>query len=246
MNTKVHDPQVIELVRIKQWYIPRDAVSYQTLKSVGVPLLIIHKDFLPTLQLSTRRNNIRAKEVDWKSILETRLDQVGAQWLSQADRKSKITDDKMVFMAKATTKNRKSIASLDASLAKFFARWSFRYHPVFSETLDRCKLVADFKFDPELQPVVPSIVPEPKTEHELVLGFTKIKITFYDKPHKDLTTNLRLASMLAPLVVLEVFTQAGSKWLPVHSSTFKDPQIGNLDQFLNAMAILHGRQQLRE
>ena len=241
MSTKVQ-AKIIDLVKIKSWYIPRDAESYQTLNSLGVPLLLIPKDFLPTLQLVTRRHNVRAKETLWMDIFHKRLDETGALWKSRMDRSCKLGDTKLIFLAKVSSLNREAITKLETSLAKFFARWSFRYYPTFSETLDRYKLVVEFRFDAELQPIMPSVVPEPKTEYEWVIGFTKVRLTFYDKNTEDTRKN----GIIAPLTVLQVYAQTGSTWEPVYRSTFKPNQIGDMGQFLSAMGILYGRMKTRE
>lgn len=240
MSTKTQS--VIELVKVKSWYIPADAMSYQALKSAGLPMLIFHKDFLPTLQLATRRHNIRAREILWSDMLNTRLDLVGEQWKSKEGRSCKLTETKLIFLAKANETNRKAIALLEASLAKFFARWAFRYYPVFSETHDRYKLVVDFKFNPELSPIIPVIPVDVKLESELILGFTKIKVTFFDKP----TEELRVRGMIAPLIMLEVFAQAGNSWQPMYTSTCKPAQIGNVATFIPGFAELFKRMKINE
>jgi hypothetical protein len=240
MSTKTHT--VINLVRVKSWFIPGDAASYQALKEAAGPLLIFHKDFLPTLQLATRRHGIRAKETLWTDLFHKRMDLIGAAWKAKPGRNCRITDDKLVFQAKSSKRNRMAVAQLEASLAKFFARWSFRYRPVFSETADRLKLVIEFKFDPELQPIVPVVPVDVKRTYEMVLGFTKLSLTFYDKPSED----VKVRGMIAPLVLLEVFTQTGNTWHAVHTSTFKPAQIGDIRGFSPGFAELLNRMNANE
>ena len=239
MSTKIQEPRIVELVRFKQWYMARDAVCYQTLRELGVSCLLIHKDFLSLLQLATKRANVRAREVQWSSIFDAAMTDVGLKWNSRPGRTCSLGSDKLIFLAKTTEANRVAISKLEVALGKFFARWSFRYRPVFSATADKLKLVVDFRFDAELQPLVPSVVAEPKSEFALDLGFTRFKLTFYDKP----TEETRRKALLAPLIVAEVFVQAGSEWQVVHTGTFTRFQIGDLSPFFTAMAILHGKQQ---
>jgi hypothetical protein len=217
-------------------------MAYQALKSASVPMLIFHKEFLPTLQLATRRHNIRARERSWADVFGERMDKLGKAWLARPGRSCKLTDTKLVFLAPANETNRKAIAAMEASLAKFFARWSFRYYPVFSEALNRYKLVVEFRFDPELTPVVPIVPVDIKKEYELQLGFSKIKLSFYDKPSED----IRVRGMIAPLVLLEVFTQTGNTWHTTHTSAFKANQIGEVEKFLPCVAELFNRMQLNE
>lgn len=242
MRNQFQTQSVIDLVRVKSWYIPANAESYQLLKGASVPMLIFHKEFLPTLELALRRKGIRARETLWGDIFGERMDKIGSQWKIKAGRTCKITDTKMVFTANASEANRKAIASLESSLAKFFARWSFRYYPTFSEVVDRYKLVVEFRFDPELVPVVPVVPVDIKKDYELQLGFTKLKVTFYDKPSDD----PKVIGMIAPLVLMEVFTQTGNTWHNTHTSTFKPSQIGEVDKFLPCMAELFNRMQISE
>ena len=225
---------VINLVKIKSWFIPADAEAYQALKDAAGPMLIFHKDFLPTLKLATSRRNIRAKEVPWADIFARRMDAIGEQWRSSKDRTCKITDTRLVFIAKASKRNRAAMAALEPALAKFFARWSFRYRPVFSETPDKLKLVIDFKFDPERQPFMKVAPVDVKRVYEMELGFSKISLTFYDKPSDD----PKVAGMIAPLILLEVFTKTGLEWYSVHTATFKPAQITDVIAFAPGFAEL--------
>lgn len=242
MSTHPQSQSIIDLVRIKSWYIPADAMAYQALKAASVPLLIFHKEFLPTLQLATKRHGIRARQRTWDEVFGERMDKVGGAWLAKKGRTCKITEAKLTFLASANESNRKAIAALEASLAKFFARWSFRYYPVFSEAVDRYKLVVEFRFDPELGPIVPVIPVDVKKEYELQLGFTKLKLTFYDKPSED----VKVRGMIAPLVLMEVFTQTGNTWHATHTSTCKPQQIGDVGKFIPGVAELFNRMQMNE
>lgn len=235
MSTKTQ--QVVYLVKIKSWYLPKDAQSYDLLKKASVPLLIFHKDFLPTLQLATRRASLRAKEVLWSDVYNERMTKVGVQWKSKPGRTCKLGDSKLVFLAKSTASNRTALAALEGSLQKFFARWAFKYYPVFSETASQLKLVVDIKFDPGRLPVTPIELPEQKRIYELVLGFSKVRLSFYDK---DVET-LRKRGLIAPLVLLEMFTQAGTEWQLVHQSTTKPSQIGDITGFIPGVAELFSR-----
>lgn len=235
MSTKTQG--IINLVKIKSWYLPQDAESYQLMKEASVPLLIFHKDFLPTLQLATKRHKLHARETLWADLYETYLDKIGAQWKSRNDRSCKLGDTRLVFLAKATSANRKSIAHLEASLSKFFARWAFSYWPLFSETRDQLKLVVETKFDPGRLPITPIVVPDQKREYDLVIGFTKIRLTFYDKA----SDALRIRGMVAPLVLVEVFTQTGSDWTLVHQSATPPSKIGDITSFIPCVGELFTR-----
>lgn len=240
MSTKTQS--VIDLVRIKSWYIPGSAQAYAAMKAASVPLLIFPKDFLPTLHLATRRLGAVTTESSWSDLFGSTMDKIGAQWKSKPGRTCRITDTKLVFVCDTSDANRKAVAALEAGLRKFFARWAFRYNPEFSENATKFKLVVNFKFDPELTPVVPVVEPELQREYELQLGFTKVKLTFFDKrPNEP-----RFSHLIAPLVLLEIFTQAGSEWVSVFSSTCKPAQIGDVSKFAAGYAELFSRMQQNE
>jgi hypothetical protein len=240
MSTKTQS--VIDLVRIKSWYIPGSAQAYAALKASSMPLLIFSRDFLPTLHLAIRRSGAVTKEVPWDQIFGPAMDKIGLQWKSKQGRTCRITDNKMVFLCAPSEANRKAISSLDVCLRKFFARWAFRYHAEFSENATKFKLVVNFKFDPDTMPVMPVFEPEAEREYELVLGFTKMKLTFFDKR----PNGPRFANIIAPLVLFEVFTQAGSEWVPTFSSTCSPSQIGDVSQFAGGYAELFNRMKSNE
>lgn len=222
-------PTIISLVKIKSWYIPADPESYSILKGVGVPLLKIHVDFLPTLQLVTKKNNIRAQAKSFQDVFNEVMDKVGTQWI-KGGRKCIITDKRLTFTADLSSRNKKAIAYLENYLSDFFARWGFSASPEYSESQTKAKLVFDFKFNPNINPIIPTVEEIPQPEMELILGFTKIKLSFLDNK------NTRSPSMM-----LQIFIQCGGDWQPLHSGTFTNSQIGDLTPILNGLGILHSR-----
>ena len=237
-------PQVIKFVRVKQWYIPEDAESYQLLRSAGVPLVKIHADFLPTLQLATKPRGIRAKSRPFSEVYAEKMDALGAQWLSKPERKCKIGDNRAVFSAPLTERNKKKINELDDFFTRFTSRWGFSYKPVYSESDKSVKLVVDLKFDPNKNPVVPSVSPPETQTHELELGFTKLRVTFNNKRTAPqfgnrATTDRGVMALGSPYSLLEVFVKAGTDWQLVHTGTFIADTVGSMDSWLQAMAVIH-------
>lgn len=246
-NTQRPSP-VINFVKIKSWYVPADAESYQLLRSIKVPLLKVHQDFIPTLKLATEAKGIRAKSVPFSEVLSGFLDRIGSVWLSKPGRKCKLSEHRSQFTCPSTPKNRKSIAKLDSLFQEFTSRWGHSYAPVFSETPKELKLVLDYKFDPQRQPLVPSVTPEVEQSAELILGFTKIKITF-DVRRVTAPTRSRgdvrgqaASAVGAPTHILEVFTKAGTDWVQVHTASFTHYSMGDLLPFLSCLGDLHNQQ----
>ena len=233
--------RIVNFVRIKGWYIPADADSYNLLKLIGAPLCKIHGDTLPSLEIAMRPKDIRAKAVNFSEILGPYLDKIGTVWQSKDGRKCKLNDTQLVFTAPLTAKNKKAINSLDSSLTSFFSRWGFSYRPVYSDdSSTRCKLVVDFRFDPDRNPVIPTVEEEPTTPVEVEFGFTKLRITFgkqrtateYGKTGSWQNEAKKVGT---PFHLLEVFTKVGAEWQLVHSGTFMNNTLGELDKWTTTM-----------
>lgn len=238
---------VIEFVKVKSWYIPADAKSYQTLRSLKVPLLKLHQDFIPTLQMVTRPAGIRARSIPIKEVMDKFMDKIGEIWLSKPGRRCRMNETRSVFHCKSTPKNRKSINKLDSLFQEFTSRWGFSYSPVFSETPKELKLVLDYKFDPSRSPVVPAVVEHQEPVFELELGFTKIKITFDVRrmmvPLRGRDDHRVVAptAVGAPTHILEIFSKAGTGWIQVHTGSFTMDTIGDMSQFLGCLSVLHAQ-----
>jgi hypothetical protein len=235
-NTQ-QEPQILNLVRIKNWYVPGDDSTYKLLRSMKLPLLKINRDFLPVVKLKTGPLGIRARSREFSEILNERLDRVGAAWVAKKGRTCKLTDKRLSFSAPCTDQNRKAIAAIEASFAKFCLRWGHRYAPSYSEANDRLRLVLDYSFDPDRNPVIESGADEMKDAFEVELGFTKLKFTFMDKAPK--TNGSR--QQLPPVIHLEVMSKMGTEWKSAHTSTFVSQQIGDLSQMMVVLSKLQDR-----
>jgi hypothetical protein len=181
--TKALEPTIIRLTRLKQWYIPADTETYLTLRSVGIPLLRIHRDFLPTVGLLTKKHNIKAKEVNFKDkILDPFLDKVGSSWLRKDNRRCEITATTMRFDAvrpESFEEAKETIPKLQKILEDFFARWGYGCRFDLSQVKTRIRLNVEYWLDPEKLPVIP--IEEDVAAIEpirLKFGFTRISISF--------------------------------------------------------------------
>ena len=245
---------VIKFARLKGWLIPQDAESYQLLKKVGMPLCKMHEDLVPALQMAVRGKGIRAKVSPFSEVLDTYLDKVGAQWNSKDARKCKIdeTQRRLTFTGPLTSKNEKAVDKLDSSLKAFFARWGFSYNAVYStDTVsNKLKLVADYKFDVNRNPIIPDTEVVDDQPVELVLGFTKIRISFNKRREVSGTAGdgftKAVSKVGAPYHLLEVLNQAGTEWQVIHTGTFIDETIGDLNKWLVCMAGLANTQKVKD
>lgn len=234
----------IELVKVKSWFIPADATSYKILRQLGLPLTKIHRDSVPLMKLATEPRGIKAHARNFSELLEKRLDQMGQAWKSKPGRTCKLTETRLSFTAPASDKNRRDVIFIDTSFSKFCQRWGFKYVAEYSERDDKIRLVVDYSFDPGRNPVI-DLAEQVKTPtvFELALGFTKIKIDFLSSP-STLIGGKRLAQALPPVIKVDILTQKGSEWETVHTGTCVDQQIGDLSQFMAAVAQMYERRAL--
>ena len=230
--------QIIELVRIKSWFVPKDVDTYRMLRGLKMPLLKIHRDTLPLLKLVTGPRGIRARSTDFSTILEERLDKIGSQWKSKPGRTCKLTDSRLLFAAASTDSNRRAIAALESSFDKFCRRWGHKVTPVYSERDDRLRLVIDYAFDPSRNPIVESEPVETSRQFEFELGSTKLRLTFMDKP-----TSAQGGRNMPPIILFEAYAKAGSEWKLAHTGTCVDPEIGDPTQLMTAISLLVDRRQ---
>jgi len=216
-------PTIIYLTRIKQWYIPADTDSYLALRAAGVPLLRIHRDFLPTVGLLTKKHNIKAKERNFKTdILDPFLDKVGSSWLRKANRRCEIQATTMRFEAikpEAFEEAKEVIPKLQKVLEDFFTRWGYGFSFELSQVKTRLRLNVEYWLDAEKLPIIPieqDVAELPRVQ--LKLGFTRISMMFGDK-YVD--------------TLIEV--SQGGVFKPLHSSRCLYSQISSVAPLIKAL-----------
>lgn len=220
---KKAQPRVIRLTRIKQWYLPADAESYMILRSVGVPLTRIASDFMPTLQLITRSNNIRGKEVSFThDILDPHLDRIGAQWLKAADRTCTIKSRTMKFEtthARALGAAREVKDKLQDNLERFFTRWGYRSTFTQSEHRGKFRLYVEYWFDSKVLPVIPLEADEKAVpEATLTLGFTRIGLKLMPRE-----------------IMVTISISQGGNFVPLHTSRCLYSQVSDVRRLTAAL-----------
>lgn len=222
-------PTIIHLTRIKQWYIPADTESYLTLRKAGVPLLRIHRDFLPTVGLLTKGHNIKAKEKVFKTeILDPFLDKVGASWLRKQNRRCEIQAQTMRFEAikpESFEEAKETIPKLQKVLEDFFTRWGYGFSFDISQAKTRIRFSVEYWLDAEKLPIIPieqDVAELPRIQ--LKLGFTRISMMFGDK-YVD--------------TLIEV--SQGGVFNPLHSSRCLYSQISSVKPLIRALCEVPNR-----
>lgn len=162
MKSKNESSEVkkIKLVKIKQWYMPFDGDSYKVLRAVGIPLVRFHEDFLPTVRLVCHKHKIRGSLINFKGdILEPFLDRIGTAFNNKEHCRASIGARAMSFETLKPEVFEKikneTIPKLENLLRAFFSRWGYKSRFDYSEHRGKIKLVVDYWFDSEAQPIIP-------------------------------------------------------------------------------------------
>ncbi len=215
--------QIITLTKIKQWYLPVDAESYNILKRAGVPLIRIHENLIPTLSLLTKGKGIGAKVVDFNdTILHPYLDELGSRWQKKEHRKVTINASTLKFEtthASIQASSKEALVKVETSLRRFFTRWGYTSVFEVSESRGKVKLHVSYKHDSNKPPVIP-LVEDPTSLPviKLQLGFVRISLTL---GATEVETNISVA--------------AGSDWTSVQTTRCLYSQVSDVRPFINAL-----------
>lgn len=224
-------PTVISLTKIKQWYLPADAESYQVLKKAGVPLLRIHHSFLPTLRLIAKSNNFVGKEVSFEDTIIGPFREMLAETWNRKYGKAIITNKSMTFLATDPEKIvqlKKALPKLEELIHKFFTRWGFKYTPDYSESKggNRVKFNLNYWFDSNKLPILN--LEEKKDEArkiQLKLGFTRLTFLFEPQTNTGKHSNVHLT----------IESSQGGRWTPVKTTKCLYTEISNVLPLVTAL-----------
>lgn len=214
----------ITFTKIKQWYLPVAAEDYKALRALGVPLLRVHQNFLPTLSLITKGHDYSGRLVSFKDdILNPYLDNLGQKWQQSQSRKCSISASVLKFEARLEPKNVEAFTKLEASLRKFFVRWGYSASFDYSETRGKGKLHIQYKYDSKKSPVI--VLKEDSTSLpaiKLEIGFVRLTLTLGEK---EIETNIAIS--------------AGGQWSSLHTSRCLYTQVSDVRPMVaSLMAIV--------
>jgi len=227
----------------KGWFVPADALSYDIMRQNGINQLLVSSWFLPTLRLALSRKKVQVEEVSFAdTYLIPKLDRLGASWMKRNGCRVTTTlqpsaQSSMVLSAPKTEQNLKLIAGIEANLASFFLRWGVKFYSDFNDKGAKYRLNITFQFKGDVSPIIPTLQHEDKKVYDLVLGFTKIRISFYEKASAE----ARAKNLIAPAILTEVFTQIGTEWAVVHTGTCKPSQVGDLAPLVGVIGELSAK-----
>lgn len=233
MNNSSKKPpqQIIQLTKIKQWYLPVDAESYNILKAAGAPLIRFHEDFLPTLSLLTKPRNIKAKVVSFNDdIMHPFFDKLGELWNNKEHRRATINNTSLKFEtthASILKNSKAAIEKIEASLRRFFTRWGYTAVFEFSESRGKCKLHVTYKHNSNNLPVIP-LVDDPASQPvvRIKLGYIRISLTMMTR---EVEVNVAIAS--------------GTGWNSISTTRCLYTQFGNVKPMINSLMDIVNKDQ---
>jgi hypothetical protein len=238
--------KIINLTRIRQWYIVADAESYLTLKEIGVCMTRFHQDFLPTLKLLTDKHDVRGKEVKFKDeILDPFLDRVGNTWMKKHPTFDCTIDSKtMIFEVKKATGYdvaRKTIPKMEEVLSAFFSRWGYRSKFEYSEARGKVRFAVEYWFDPERQPIVvlaEGVQEKPKVQ--IKFGTMRLSLAFDDPRGKvetlrDKSGDASGKRVNIGYVHVTIEISQGGKFVPFHSTRCTYDQVSSVKPIILAL-----------
>ena len=213
----------VTLTKIRQWYLPVDAQSYNNLKAAGIPLVRIHENFIPTLKLLSKSAKLVFNAVDFNgTILHPYLDELGTRWQKKDHRTVTINASVLKFEtthASAREQALEPLEKIEASLRRFFTRWGYGATFERSENRGKHLLHVKYKHDSSKPPVIPFVEDAtslPKISLEL--GFLRIQISMGEK---EIETNISVAT--------------GPGWTSIQTSRCLYSQVSDVRPMLTAL-----------
>lgn len=221
--------QIIKLTKIKQWYLPVDADAYKTLRAIGVPLIRIHENFLPTVNLLAKKHKTRFQALNFnETILHPYLDELGARWQKKSNRKATITSNVLKFETShqsAGEAAKAALPKLEASLRRFFTRWGYSATYEVSESRGKIKFHVQYRYDVEKTPIVHLVEDATSLPQiHLDIGFVRLSLTLGEKE-----------------IETTVSVQGGTTWQPIHTSRCLYSQVSDVRAMVNTLMDIPSR-----
>jgi hypothetical protein len=222
---------LITFTKIKGWYLPVDVDSYKVLVDVGVPMIRIPENFLPTLKLITKKHKIKARLVDFDDEIKNPfLDNLGEKWGTRKHCKAVIDDKTMRFEttdASIHTVSAAHLLKIENAVRTFLTRWGYQFSVENSESRGKRKLHIQYRYNGDTLPILHlerdiTAIPPIK----LKLGYTMVTLRFSDR---DVEVNISKA--------------AGGKWTSIDTSRCLYSQIGNVMPMLVALGNVINKDQ---
>lgn len=250
MTTATEDldgAMTLELIKNRQHYIVKDAASYAILKRIGLPLLRIPQDFLPTVEGMLAAHGISHVVQGFApTVFEPWLERVTRIWAKKYGTSKANGDTKsgsITFIASCrkdldpTTdekliQTKVAINKLSDQVTQFFQRWGYRVDVNYSETLGgtKVKLHVEYRFEADRMPVLDLETPvQDLKEYVLQFGFSRVVLQFDNPKEKSKRNDIAY-------VHIRYEVSQGGKWSTINTTRCLPTQISNVLPFVNALA----------
>lgn len=174
-------PEVILLVKYKQFFIPADAAAYRALTVLKMPATRIHEDLIPIIKDAAVRHGYELRGKRWTAVTAKAEKKLSDFWTGLHENcVVEFRSRQWVFSTNkpaAYTKARAALPKLEAAIRDFLNRWGFKGEFIPSESRERLKLVVTFRMDIQRMPEVVMrkdvAAIEPTT---LTFGFNRIHV----------------------------------------------------------------------
>lgn len=241
----------IMLARIKKWLIPADEQSYLQMREIGIPLTILHQNFVAAMSMVGEKHGRKGKIIDFqKDVLDPFLERLGTQWNRKSGDapglyKCEVGPRSLVFEsndAQNAAKVRESMSKLEIVLERFFERWGYSWCATPSEKNGRFRLNVDYSFANGERPPIIGLVQDPEENQQFVLKLGRTRLTvsldgFRSKSEritgayaKDDKTQHTIG-----YVHLKIEISQGGKFVPFHTSRCTYSEVSNVLPMMRAL-----------
>ena len=153
-KSKTAEPVILNFTKIRQWYIPADGPTYRALHKLRLPEVRYHEDFFPTLQLITKKKNMRARLVPFRDLYDEFMNRLVATWVANPKRKAVLMAHSMRLESRDIKAAREVFPRVETCLRRFYRRWGFSSEFEYSESPTRAKLVVTFALEKDRLPII--------------------------------------------------------------------------------------------
>lgn len=228
---------IVRFVKYKSWLIIADEESYKTSVSIGVPLLKIHEDMIPSLKLIFKEHGLKGKKEDfletiWAPFFETFKNTWHVPERGRVLKYEKFGRMQLVCKMKSEALLNKALDTLNL----FLQRWSFLAETEVKKRGVSISVNVSFAFSERVQPLLrldELQLPSKDSVEPQIFEFGNLRFVFEE----------RKGFGKAPdYVVLKTESKAGDNWDCVHSANLRDwelnpTQVNGLIKYLFQLKV---------
>lgn len=136
----------MQFVKYKGWLIPRTDADIQLLYKKGLRLTKYDINFLPTLKLVVRGEDIEIADFV-QEVFDPMLDKLERFWCRTEKNRIFFETNRLKLVGGNDVHNIQRLRTIETKLRYFFSRWGFSIDVVPNQTKTKCGLAVDYTFD---------------------------------------------------------------------------------------------------